>query len=70
MDSTQIKEGAQVRIAEGTTAIPEGWWGRTATVVEVEETPANPGVGLQAQIRFSSGGGLQPIVPVACLETA
>lgn len=64
-----IKEGDQVRIVEGATAVPDGWWGRTATVVEVEDSPANESIGIQAQIKFSDGG-LEPIVPVNCLEAA
>ena len=69
MDSTQVKEGDQVRIAEGAATVPEGWWGRIAVVVEVEETPANESIGIQATIQFSDGG-LNPIVPVTCLEAA
>jgi len=69
METGHIKEGDLVRIAAGTSAVPQRWWGRTAVVVDVETTPANPGVGLQAEIRFSTGG-MQPIVPIAWLEAA
>ena len=60
--------GDQVRIAEG-SAVPEGWWGRTAEVVEVEATAANESIGIQVEIRFTSGG-MRPIVPIACLQSA
>ena len=70
MDGIQVKEGDRVRIVEGASAVPEGWWGRTAVVVEVEKTPANEAIGIQVEITFTEGGGLRPIVPVTCLEAA
>ena len=69
MDNNELREGDQVRIVEGAEAVPEGWWGRVAVVVEVEETPANESIGIQATIQFTNGG-LSPIVPVTCLEAA
>lgn len=64
-----IKEGDHVRIVSGAATVPERWWGRSAVVVDVEDSPANKAIGIQAQIKFSEGG-LEPIVPLACLEAA
>jgi hypothetical protein len=69
MNTIHVKEGDHVRIADGTATVPQGWWGRDAVVVEVESEPANESIGIQAQIKFSNGG-LEPIVPVTCLEAA